>query len=414
MKISLVTSNSDFIQFLETRAVGMTLLNSYSTLTDTEVMKKFSDDFNHVDIFLFLDFQDLSAEFRQFLRYVREGKSYFLNTKEIVVIANKSEELSPTSDLETTLQAATTFMESANIPIRIVRLDSLKFQDIYKSLTSADSLSSSTPQKLIKYKVSHNSAGEVMSPEKRDISVVPDKLKGIGSASKIEDLKSASAWENTQVDVPSVVDGKRTKKVFKDNTSLKIANDSLTIFITGARYSGKTRLGLSIAKEFELENGRTLICDLTSRTDIALVNKDIGCSIGYIKGLSSINVPNNPVLAIHVHRKVYSSIFLNSLIRGLNTTTKVTIVEVDPEEFKDMYNSFVGEKIVLVPIVNTSVSLRDSLEIINSMKVSVYPVINTMIDSSPIDKKVLVNMSANIKEILDINDISVITRDIVG
>lgn len=414
MKISLVTNNTDFIQFLETRAVGMSILNSYSTLTDSVVLDKFKEDYNHVDIFLFLDFQDLSAEFRQFLNYVKEGRSYFLNAKEIVVITNKSEELSPTKDLETTLTAMQSFTETAKLQTRVVRLESMKFQDIYKSLTSSDSMRSAEPQKLIKYKVSHNSAGEIISPEKNDVSIVPDRLKGMGAKSKLEDLKSAPAWENTQVDVPSVIEGKRKNKTFKDNTSLAKSSETLTIFITGVRYSGKTTLGLTIANELQNDGSRSLLCDLTSRDDYYTVNRSIGCDIGRIKGLSANHIPQSSVLTLHVFKKVYSSIFLNTLIRGLSTATKVTIVEVDPEEFNDMYSSFVGDKIVLVPIQNTSVCTRDTIQVINNLKVPVYPVINSIVPDVPIDKKALMLTATNSTEVLDINDLTGFIQDVVG
>lgn len=358
----------------------MQVLNRYRTLADERELAKFNDDFNHVDVFLFLDFQDLSKEFREFLKYLNEGRSYFLNTEELLLITYKDPKLSPTPDLEKNLQAIEAFMENFNMKLRIVRLDSLKFQDIYKSMTASDSVRDSAPKQLIKYKVMHNSEGITIPPKKTEISIVPDKLKGRGSVHKVEDLQSAQAVDNTIIRVPDLVEPLRVEKNFKDYLSLSVI-DTTTVFITGVRYSGKTTVALECAKDLEEQNLTAAILDLTGRKDMALLNKGIKCDMSILKGLSVESVSSKPVLGVNVFNKVYTSTFLTNLLKNVASSRTITFCEVDQEELPMLYKSFRGNKVVLIVVPNNMTMLRDSIIYANTLDFPVVPIINNSFNS---------------------------------
>lgn len=380
MKLSVITSNEDFLGFLETRTTGMQVLNRYKTLTDERELAKFNNDFNHVDTFVFLDFQDLSKEFKEFLEYLHRGKSYFLNTEEILLITYKDPKLSPTPDLEKSLSAIEAYMERLNYNLRIVRLDSLKFQDIYKSLTSSDTVKDSSPRQLIKYKVMHNSEGITIPPKRTDISIVPDKLKGRGSVHKLEDLESAKALDNTIIHVPAILDPIRTEKDFKDYLALSVV-DTTTVFVTGVRYSGKTTVALQCAKELEEQNLTSAVIDLTGRKDITLLNKEIKCDLSMLKGLSIESSTGKPVLGVNVYNKVYTSTFLSGLLKSVASSRTISFCEVDPEELPMLYKSFRGNKVVLLVVPNNMTMLRDSISYANTLDFHIVPVINNSFNS---------------------------------
>lgn len=381
MKLSVVSNNEDFLAFLETRTTGMQVLNRYRTLTDERELAKFNNDFNHVDVFLFLDFQDISKEFKELLDYLHRGKSYFLNTEEILLITWKDPVMSPTPDLEKNLQAIEAFMEKLNFKLRVVRLDSLKFQDIYKSITVSDGVKDNAPKQLIKYKVTHNSEGITIPPKKADVSIVPDKLKGQGSIHKIEDLQGAQALENTNIHVSPIIEPIRIEKDFKDYLAMSVV-DTTVVFITGVRYSGKSTLALKCAKDLEEQNLTSAVLDLTARKDLRLLNKEIGCEMSMLKGLSIESSTGKPVLGMDVHSKVSTSTFLTSLLKSITGSRTVTFCEVDPEELSVMYKSFRGNKVVLLVVPNNLIMLRDSILLANSLDFHVVPIVNNSFKST--------------------------------
>lgn len=387
MKLSVITDNDDFLGFLETRTSGMQVLNRYRTLTDERELTKFNDDFNHVDVFLFLDFQDLSKEFKEFLDYLHKGKSYFLNTEEILLITYKDPKLSPTPELEKNLQAIEAYMDNLKYNLRVVRLDSMKFQDIYKSLTSSDNVRDNAPRQLIKYKVTHNSEGITVPPKRKKLDIVPDKMKGKGSVHKIEDLQSAQSLENTIIHAPEIVEPLRTEKNFKDFISISVM-DTTTVFVTGLRYSGKTSIALECAKELEEQNLTSTIIDLTARKDLRIVNKRIKCELGMLRGLTAETSPLEPVLGVQVHQKVYTPTFLTNVLKEVSGSRALAFCEVDPEDLTTLYKSFRGNKTVLLVVPNNVTMLRDTIKFANTLDFHVVPVINNSYNTElPINKQ---------------------------
>jgi len=409
MKISIISKNEDFLSFLESRTTGMQVLNRYRTLTDEQELKKFNNDFNHVDVFLFLDFQDLSKEFKEFLNYMHTGKSYFLNTEEILFVVHKDPKISPTPDLEKNLQAIEAYMEKLNLKLRIVKLDSLKFQDIYKSITASDSVRDSAPKQLIKYKVMHTSEGITIPPKKADIAIVPDKLKGQGSTHKLEDLQTAQSLESTLINVPDIVEPLRVEKDFKDHLSLSVV-DTTVVFITGIRYSGKSTLALKCAKELEEQNLTSAVIDLTARRDLKLLNKNVGCELSMLKGLSIETATGKPTIGVEVFNKVYSSTFLTNLLKGVTSSRTISFCEVDPEELPAMYKSLRGNKVVLAVIPNTLTLLRDSIKMCNSFDFHVVPIVNNSFKTADeINKEHLKDSIHKSKPVFSMDSISDLT-----
>lgn len=376
MQISLVSINEDFIKFIEGRNAGIQILNRYTTLSDERELQRFNNDFNHVNLFMFIDFQDLSKEFKEFLNYIHNGKSYFLNTEEVLLVTWKDPLLSPTPDLEKNLEAISAFMENLNYKLRIVRLDSLKFQDIYKSITVSDSVKDSSPKQLIKYKVLNSNEGEMISPKKANATIIPDKLIGKGSVHKKEDLESAQSLDNTVINVPSVIEPLRMEKDFKDHLSLALT-DTTVIFISGIRYSGKTSIALKIAKELEEQNLSSVVVDLTARKDIRLLNKEVKCDLTMLKGLNIETASKDKkVIGVNVYNKVYTSSFLTNLLRSITTGRAITLCEVDPEQLPIIYKSFRGNKAALIITPNNQIMLRDTVALANKWDFAVVPVIN--------------------------------------
>ncbi|MFF2798163.1 hypothetical protein [Lysinibacillus xylanilyticus] len=380
MKLSIVSNNEAFLSFLEGRTTGMQILHHYRTLTDERILKKFNEDFNHVDTLLFLDLQDLSKEFREFINYLNEGKSYFLNTEEILIVTWKDPALSSTPELERNLEAIEAFMEKHNYKLRIVRLDSLNFLDIYKSLTADDKVRESAPKELHKYKVTFNDEGITIPPKKANVAIVPDKLKGPGSRHKIEDLQNAQALENTMVHAPAIIEPLRTEKHFKDYLALSVI-DTTIVFITGVRYSGKTTLALSCAKELEEQNLTSAVLDLTGRRDIRLLNKEIKCDLSMLKGLDVDTSAGTPVIGVEVKKKVFTTTFLTQLLKDITNGRTISFCEVDPEDLAAMYKSFRGNKVALVVVPNNAVMMRDSINYANSLDFHTVPVINPSFNS---------------------------------
>ena len=391
----------------------MQVLNRYRTLTDERELQKFNNDFNHVDVFLFLDFQDLSREFKEFLDYMHRGKSYFLNTEEILLVTYKDPKLSPTPDLEKNLQAVEAFMEKLNLKLRIVRLDSLKFQDIYKSITASDSVRDNAPKQLIKYKVLETSEGVTISPKKAKTAIVPDRLKGQGRVHIEEDRLAAPSLENTIINVPPIVEPLRVEKDFKDYLSLAIT-DTTIVFITGIRYSGKSTLALRCAKDLEDQNLTAGVLDLTARHDLRLLNKDIKCDLSMLKGLSIESSTGKAVLGLEVYSKVYSATFLTSLLKGVTTSRALTFCEVDPEELPALYKAIRGNKVVLVPVPNNMTMLRDTIQMCNKFDFHVVPVVNNIFKGPhEINKDHLRDSIQKSKPVFDMDELSDLTVNLL-
>lgn len=381
MKLSIVSNNEDFQRFLEERTTGIQILNRYRTFSDERELARFHNDFNLVDVFLFLDFQDLSIEFKEFLDYLHNGKSYFLNAEEVLIITWQDESLSPTPDLNKNLKAIEAYMQKLNINLRVVRLETLKFQDIYKSITISDSVKDNAPKQFIKYKVMHNSEGITIPPKKAEISIIPDKLKGQGATSKIEDLQTAPSLEHTSVPASPIVESIRTEKEFKDYLALSLV-DTTIVFITGLRYSGKTTLALKCAKEFEDQNIQSAVIDLTARKDLRLLNKSVGCELSVLKGLAVDSVPNKTVLGVEVYQKVQTCTFLTELLKHITTNRAITFCEVDPEDLPVLYKTFRGNKVTLFVVPNSITAIRDSISLTNQMDFHVVPVANNIFKQS--------------------------------
>lgn len=377
MKLSIITTNEDFLSFLTERTTGMKISTSYRTLTDNKEFERFCNDFNHVNSLIFLDTQDLSKEFRKFINFLNEGKSYFLNTEEILIITFKDASMSNTTDLEKSLLAIEAHMEKANQKLRIVRLDSLRFQDIYKSLTAGDNILDAKPKKLIKYKVTHNSEGVTIQPKKTKQALVPDVPKGTGATAKLEDLQSAALLEDTVVPSERLVEPIRLNKEFQDDLAASIA-DATVVFITGHRYTGKTTLALKCAKELEEQNLKTTVLDLTARRDIRLINKDINCDLSFIRGLDLNTYTGKPVLGLEVFNKVYTATFLMHLLKGIVTTSSIVFCEVDLDQVENIYKSFRGNKVVLMPVTNQLTVVRDSINSANKMSIPIVPIANNV------------------------------------
>lgn len=375
MQISLVTLNEHFVKFIDERNSGIQILNRYTTLTDDRELQRFNNDFNHVDVFMFIDFQDISREFKEFLDYIHHGKSYFLKTQEVLLVTWKDPLMSQTPDLEKNLEAIQAFMESLNYNLRIVRLEALKFQDIYKSITVTDSVRDSAPKQLVKYKVMSSNEGETISPKKANVKIVPDKLKGKGSSNKLDDLEGAEALDNTIINVPTIIEPLRMEKDFRDYLPISIT-DATVIFISGIRYSGKTTLALTIAKELEEQNMTSVIVDLTARKDLKVLNKGIKCELTMLKGLNIDTGSNKSVLGVNVYDKVYTSTFLTTLLKSVMSGRTFTLVEVDPEQLPLIYKSFRGNKAALIVTPNNQIMLRDSIKLANSMDFVTVPTIN--------------------------------------
>lgn len=404
MKISLVTNNEDFYTYIENRTTGLSVLNRYRTLTDEREYAKFSNDFNHVDTFLFLDLQDLSKEFKEFIKYLNDGRAYFLNTEEILLVTWNDPTQSPTPDIETNLEAIQAYLEKANLKLRIVKLETLNFQDIYKSLTIADSMTDNAPKQFIKYKVVHNSEGIAVTPKKENIKIVPESLKGAGSLHKKEDLETAEVMESTIVNVPSVREPLRMEKNFKDFVSLAVM-ESTIVFVSGVRYAGKTTLALECAKELEEQNLSSVIIDLTGRKDMKMLNRTTKCDLAVIKGLNIEEHVTKQVVGVQVFKKVYTITFITNLIKSLVKGRSLVICEVDPDQLQILYKSFRGNKAALIVSPNNQIMLRDTINLVNSMDIPVVPVINKSSKTeSDVDPQTLRDTMKNAKAVHDMDN----------
>lgn len=379
MKISLVCNNENFLEYLS-RATGVHVDNTYKTLTEDTFAKKFATDFNYVDVFLFIDFQDLSKEFTVFLKSLNENKSYFLQAEEIILVTYEDAKLSPTPELETNLEAITAFMAKLKYNFRVVRLGTLKFQDIFKSVSSPDTIKESSVKKLIKYKVVDNGQGIIIPPKKSKTTIVPDKDSGRGARNKKEDLQSAQALESVTIEIPEIVERVRSEKDFKDSISATTL-DSTTVFVTGLRYSGKSTLALMCAKELQRQNLTSAVIDLTGRKDLRMINSIVDSDMELMKGLSLDGLTGKAVVGVNVHSKVYSSSFLTSLLRHVLVSRAVSFCEVDPEELSALYKSFRGDKVVLINTPNSVTHIRDTVSFANSLDFKVIPVLNNSFNS---------------------------------
>lgn len=374
MKISLICNNENFLEYLS-RATGVQVDNAYKTLTEEATAKRFAEEFNYVDVLLFIDFQDLAKEFTVFLKGLNEGKSYFLQAEEIILVTYEDPKLSPTPDLETNLTAITAFMAKLNYKFRVVRLSTLKFQDIFKSISSPDTIKENSVKKLIKYKVVANGEGVIIPPKKAKTTIVPDKVKGRGAQNKREDLQSAQALEGVTIDIPDIVERIRTEKDFKDSLSVTTL-DSTTVFVTGLRYSGKTTISLLCSIELQKQNLTSAVIDSTGRKDLRMINNLIDSDMELMNGLSLDGLTGRAVVGVNVHSKVYSSLFLTNFLRHVLISRTVCFCEVDPEELSAMYKSFRGDKVVLVVTPNSATHIRDTINFANSLDFRVVPVVN--------------------------------------
>lgn len=409
MNISIVTKNEDFLRFLEERTNGMQIINAYSSLTDEKERKKFNDDFNQVDSFIFLDTQHIGKEFKRFLDFLTSDNSYFLKADEVLLVTHKDPALSPTPDLERDLQAITAYMEDLKINFRIARLDNFGFQEIYKSLTAGDNIRDAQPKKLLKYKVTHNSEGITIPPKKTKQSIVLDTSKGLGAANKLEDLQAANLLEDTLVPSTPIIEPMRQSKEFKDELALSIAEANV-IFICGERFSGKTTLALKLAKELEEQSLFSAIIDLTGRKDIRLLNRDIQCDLSFVRGLSLTTYSGRPVIGMEVAEKIYTSNFLMTLLKGIVTNASIVFCEIDPDQLSTVYKSFRGNKAVLLTVPNKLTNVRNSIQLANSVDFPVVPVINNLNKfGDDVQASALKDTMLHVRVVLDMEDINTIT-----
>lgn len=404
MKVSLVCNNENFLEYLSS-STGVQLQNAYSTLSEEATFTKFCKDFNYVDTLLFVDFQDISKEFMALVRHFQEGKTYFLQAEEILLVTYTNPTLSPTPDLESSLEAITSFMKKLNYNFRVVRLETLKFQDIYKSISSSDSIKETTITKYTKYKVLDNGEGIVISPKKNKTTILPDTIKGVAGNHKLEDLQAAKLLDSVTVEVPEIIEKVRLEKDFKDTAMLSVL-DSIVVFISGLRYSGKTTLALKLAKEFQDQNLTSAVLDLTGRRDITTLSELVETDIEFMKTLTMEGLTGASVVAFQSHHKVHSGTFVSQVLKHVLSSRTVTFCEIDLEEAEDLYTSYRGDKVLLLVTPNSVTHIRDTTNYANKIGQRVIPVLNNVYNADgTVDLSSLKENFNNAKQAFSIDEL---------
>ena len=367
MKISLVTQNTNLVQYLGANP-SLSVENSYTDLTAE--YDKFINELNTVDVFLLIDYEDLTPSLAMLTKAIRSGSSYLFNPKELVLVTYSDSSLSPTSNATDKYVAFNEMLQEKNLTMRLVTMEVIDFQGIYKAILRDTDWEDDDLEEFTKYKVKRTQGGIVLKPKKRFASFEPRTSRDTRASLVKQDQHTKEGVEGVNIVVPE-----RRADAKNYNVSVgdlpKPRNNPELIIVTGAKYSGKTSACIRILNFMEKNGKPALAVDTTGRRDLQRLLATENATFPVLKGKDLFEPVDAQVIGIQTFKPIYTAHFLET-IKNIGGASAPIFVEVDFANVKSFLDTFPGQASVLVILEYEFTKLRDtSVTLENEYPVSV-------------------------------------------
>ena len=355
MKISLVTQNTNLVAYLSVNP-SLTVENAYTDLTSE--YEKFINELNLVDVFLLVDYENLTPSLAMLTKAIRSGSSYLFKPKELVIVTYRDPALSPTDNSSDKYMAFNEMLQEKNLTMRLVHMEIIDFPSIYKAILRDTDWEDDDLTTFTKYKVKRNAGGVILKPKRRKASLEPKTNLETRETLVKQDQHTKDGAEGVNITIPE-----RSADVKHYNVSVndlpKPRNSPELIVITGTKYSGKTTTCIRILNYFEKNGKPGLAVDTTGRRDLQRLLATEDASFPVLKGRALFDPVDSQVLGIQTFKPIYTAHFLDT-IKNIGGASTPIFVEVDFPNVKSFLDTFQGHVTVIVIIEYEFTKLRDT------------------------------------------------------
>jgi len=355
MKISLVTQNTNLVNYLSTNP-SLSVENTYTDLVAE--YDKFINELNTVDVFLLIDYEDLSSSLAMLTKAIRSGSHYLFKPKEIVLVTNTEPSLSPTQNSLDKYMAFSEMLKENNLAMRLVTMEPIEFPGVYKAILRDTDWEGDDVQVYDKYKLKDTPKGISQRPKKilRELSTALKRDTRDGLVK--QDSQTREGVEGVNIAIPE-----RRMDAKNHNVSVsdlpKPRNNPELIIVTGAKYSGKTTACIRILNFMEKNGKSSLAVDTTGRRDLQRLLATENASFPVLKGKTLFEPVYSQVIGVQTFKPIYTAHFLDS-IKNIVGASAPIFVEVDFSNVKSFLDTFPGRATVLVVLEYEFTKLRDT------------------------------------------------------
>jgi len=367
MKISLATQNTNLVQYLGANP-SLSVENSYTDLAAE--YDKFINELNTVDVFLLIDYEDLTSSLAMLTKAIRSGSSYLFKPKEIVLVTYSDSALSPTPNATDKYVAFNEMLQEKNLVMRLVMMETIDFQGIYKAILRDTDWEGDDLTVFTKYKVKKTQGGITLKAKRRTASLEPNTGYDPRESLVRQDQQTKEGVEGVNITIPE-----RRTDAKNHNVSVgdlpKPRNNPDLIIVTGTKYSGKTSACIRILNFMEKNGKPALAVDTTGRRDMQRLLATENANFPVLKGRDLFEPTDAQVIGIQTFKPIYTAHFLDT-IKNIGGASAPIFVEVDFANVKSFLDTFPGQATVLVILEYEFTKLRDtSLTLENEYPVNV-------------------------------------------
>jgi len=355
MKISLVTQNMNLVQYLGANP-SLSVENSYTDLTVE--YEKFINELNTVDVFLLIDYEDLTPTLAMLTKAIRSGNSYLFKPKEIVLVTYTDASLSPTPNATDKYMAFTEMLQEKNLTMRLVLMETIDFQGVYKAILRDTDWEADDLTVFNKYKVKKTQGGVTLRPKKILASIEPSPGYDPREVLVKQDNQTREGVEGVSIPIPEKRPERRDHNVSVSDLP-KPRNNPDLIIVTGAKYSGKTSTCIRILNFMEKNGKPAVAVDTTGRRDLQRLLATEDASFPVLKGRDLFEPIEAQVIGIQTFKPIYTAHFLET-IKNIGGASAPIFVEVDFVNVKSFLDTFFGQATVLVVLEYEFTKLRDT------------------------------------------------------
>jgi len=355
MKISLVTQNTNLVQFLGTNP-SLSVENSYTDLIVE--YDKFINELNTVDVFLLIDYEDLTPTLAMLTKAIRSGNSYLFKPKEIVLVTYNEAALSPTPNATDKYVAFTEMLQEKNLVMRLVVMETIDFQGIYKAILRDTDWESDDLKAYTKYKVKKTKDGVTLRPKKILKELILNSESDPREALVKQDKQTRVGVTGVNISIPERrIDAKNHNVSVSDLP--KPRNNPELIIVTGTKYAGKTSACIRILNFMEKNGKPALAVDTTGRRDLQRLLATEKASFPVLKGKNLFEPIDAQVIGVQTFKPIYTAHFLET-IKNIGGASAPIFAEVDFPNVKSFLDTFPGNATVLVILEYEFTKLRDT------------------------------------------------------
>lgn len=356
MKISLVTQNTNLVQYLGANP-SLSVENSYTDLTAE--YDKFINELNTVDVFLLIDYEDLTPSLAMLTKAIRSGNSYLFKPKELVLVTYSDATLSPTPNATDKYMAFTEMLQEKNLVMRLVMMETIDFQGVYKAILRDTDWEDDDLKVFTKYKVKKTQGGINLRPKKRPTDGLVPITDYVPRENLVkQDKQTRDGVAGVNITIPERrVDAKNYNVSVSDLP--KPRNNPESIIVTGAKYSGKTTACIRILNFMEKNGKPALAVDTTGRRDLQRLLATENASFPVLKGKNLFEPIDAQVIGVQTFKPIYTAHFLET-IKNIGGSSAPIFVEVDFVNVKSFLDTFPGQATVLVVLEYEFTKLRDT------------------------------------------------------